>query len=203
MNLTNEMIARAKPILFNTEKVKAILDGRKTATRQLLKSQNRDAIDVVGVEDKSDSSVKLVCEYKDKTTYVLHNYAPYQVGDILYVQETWLPVCLKPIRCIYKADAEHGEDAGLSLKWRYPTCMPKEAARIFLRVTNISAKQLRTMWLDEFAAEGINTSCGIFATVAQFIDSWDGNIRKSVLDKYGWEANPWVWVIEFERLEAK
>ena len=81
--------------------------------------------------------------------------------------------------------------------------MPKEAARLFLRVTDVRVEQLRPMGFDELEAEGIDTTVGLFSATEQFADLWDRTVKKSDLNKYGWESNPWVWVIEFERISKE
>lgn len=99
--------------------------------------------------------------------------------------------------------------------------MPKEAARIWLRVVDVQLERLQDISNDEAIAEGaqgiecnhVNAdSCGctdcmstgwIEPPIVGFMQIWDGTIKKSELDLYGWEANPWVWVIEFERCDKE
>lgn len=208
-----------KPILFNTPMVRAILDGRKSCTRRI----NKDANDyVVPDMDFYDS---------DKRTYAVHNYAdkghtdklsiaertcPICPGDILYVRETWehfeccccegdehgncyrepqQSVLNKSCGCyMYRATDEIYGDA----RWHPSIHMPKEAARIWLKVTDVRVERLQDMTDDDAEAEG----CFDYTSTALgFPDVWDSTIKKSDLDRYGWDANPWVWVIEFERCE--
>ena len=76
--------------------------------------------------------------------------------------------------------------------------MPKEAARIWLKVTDVRVERLQDMTDDDAEAEG----CFDYTSTALgFPDVWDSTIKKSDIDRYGWDANPWVWVIEFERCE--
>ena len=85
--------------------------------------------------------------------------------------------------------------------------MPKEAARIWLKVTNVRVERLREISAESALAEGadkyIHTNGGLDEnmTITSFIGIWNSTIKKSGLDRYGWDANPWVWVIEFERCE--
>lgn len=210
-----------KPILFNTEMVRAILDGRKSCTRRI----NKDVNDyVVPDMDFYDS---------DKRTYAVHNYAdkehtdklsiaertcPICPGDILYVRETW---CKGIERYIYRADYSDREKfyqggKEIEVKWHPSIHMPKEAARIWLKVTDVRVERLQDITEDGCIAEGIYPSnCrGCNATFGcdvcpdegydefdKFMEIWDSTIKKSDLDRYGWNANPWVWVIEFERCE--
>ena len=81
--------------------------------------------------------------------------------------------------------------------------MPKEAARIWLRVTDVRVERLQDISGAELIKEGIDLyqSNYIKAAFDEFKMLWDADIKKSDLDRYGWSANPWVWVIEFERCE--
>ncbi len=99
------------------------------------------------------------------------------------------------------------------IKWQPSIHMPKEAARIFLRVTGVRVERLQDITLDDAIAEGCQGKfIGSGECVGagweilpedEFADLWDSTIKKSDLDKYGWDANPWVWVIEFERISKE
>lgn len=213
-----------KPILFNTEMVRAILDGRKSCTRRLVKPQPDEKHTYpLGFVTDSTEKKEVGCfgfgidEYGGSIQYAK---PPYQPGDILYVRETFY----EDVDCIlYKADNEkltgyrnmRGED--IVVKWRPSIHMPKEAARIWLRVTDVRVERLHEITEDGAKAEGINEewarswwhptyddpdSGGYPRYRDTFaLDLWNSTIKKSALDKYGWDANPWVWVIEFERCE--
>ena len=90
--------------------------------------------------------------------------------------------------------------------------MPKEAARIWLKVTDVRVERLQDITEDGAEAEGAMDNRGfihspeneydrIYTAREHFIGIWDRTIKKSDLDRYGWDANPYVWVIEFERCE--
>lgn len=217
-----------KPILFNTDMVRAILSGEKTQTRRLMKPQPTNPrwnnIGWLGWDDGHGYRMKSPCE----------------AGDILWVRETWSTTdkCgLYPnwptngIHYMYKAD-DPTCDAAKEARW-YPSIhMPKEAARIFLRVKEVRVECLQEMTEDDVSAEGadrfiqcpnehvtydsdgtledmcwntdcckmcdyIAKSCG--ELFGEFV--WNHTIPKNDLPKYGWNANPWVWVIEFEPCE--
>lgn len=149
--------------------------------------------------------------------------AMYQPGDILYVRETWhkyIKRVGKGESCHlaefygYKASIANSEDA--NEPWKSPACMPKEAARIWLKVTNVYVQRLQEITEDGCIAEGVYPSnCrGCNATfgcdtcpdegyneIDEFSEIWDSTVKKSDLDRYGWDANPWVFVYEFERCE--
>lgn len=191
-----------KPILFNTEMVRAILDGRKSCTRRLVKIQPKDNEYTV-VFTRKDVQIKT-----EKTTAK----SPYQVGDILYVRETWhkyIKRVGKGESCHleefygYKASVTNWEDA--NEPWRPSIHMPKEAARIWLRVTNVMVERLQDITSEQIHKEGVEVEEPYVLNGEEkryaFSRLWDSTIKKSDLDRYGWNASPWVWVIEFERCE--
>lgn len=206
-----------KQILFNTDMVKAILDGRKSCTRRIVKPQQ-----LVGLlPDKCKNGVpeeflkekklmfKPYCNMTDIELINTAYKAPYQRGDILYVRETW---CKGLERYIYRADYSDTEKfyrdgKEIEMKWHPSLHMPKDAARIFLRVTNVRVERLQDITVEDALAEGmdkyirLNGELDENSIITSFIGIWNSTIKKSDLDRYGWNANPWVWVIEFERCE--
>nr|UVM83626.1 MAG: ASCH domain protein [Bacteriophage sp.] len=199
-----------KPILFNTEMVRAILDGRKTCTRRVIKPQpqsrlcytyagshkgcigkwtypNRGAHEFWGEEYKLPENIK------DEELSKQWN-PPYHTDDILYARETWKKA---PNGYFYYEDWQRNDIADVT-KWKPSIYMPKDAARIWLKVTDVRVERLQDMTDDDAEAEG----CFDYTSTALgFFDVWDSTIKKSDLDRYGWNANPWVWVIKFERCE--
>lgn len=215
-----------KPILFNTEMVLAILDGRKTCTRRICKDANEYTVPDMEFYNA------------DRRTYAVHNFAdkeqmeqlstaertcPICPGDILYVRETWehFECCCcegdehgncyrepqqsalnKSCGCyMYRATDEIYGDA----RWHPSIHMPKEAARIWLKVTDVRVERLQDIDGKGCVKEGIEEEplkhVGEDFVKGMFHDLWDSTIKKSDIDRYGWDANPWVWVIEFERCE--
>ena len=79
------------------------------------------------------------------------------------------------------------------LKWHPSIHMPREAARIFLRVTDVRVERVQDIDDDGVVAEGLNIG-------DPFDELWDSTIKPADRALYGWDANPWVWVIEFERI---
>lgn len=202
-----------KPILFNTEMVRAILDGRKSCTRRLVKPQPDEKHTFpLGFVTDSTEKKEAGCfgfgidEYGGSIQYAKPPYGP---GDILYVRETW---CALPVNeaghmrghsvYYYKADGDLRPE-GWRGKWKPSIHMPKEAARIWLKVTDVRVKRLQKMWASDVPEEGIyfakpTTADGMLQT---FADLWNSTIKKTDLDRYGWDANPYVWVVSFERCE--
>lgn len=214
-----------KPILFNTEMVRAILDGRKTCTRRLVKPQpksklcytfagsdsntwgypNRTAHEIWGEE------FKLPNDITEEELSKRWN-PPYHTDDILYVREAWKKA---PNGYYYYEDWQRNDIADVT-KWKPSIHMPKEAARIWLEVTDVRVERLQKITNDEAVKEGIYVSnckdCNApfgcdtcpdegYDEIDEFAELWDSTIKKSHLDRYGWNVNPWVWVIKFERCE--
>lgn len=207
-----------KPILFNTEMVRAILDGRKTCTRRSVKGNiPNDAIwGYTGFTPKGYISCRGV--YADGYGEGFYKL-PYLPGDILYVRETW-GEGYEDGTYIYRADdklADHPMFRRSTKMLYHPSIhMPKEAARIWLKVTDVRVKRLQGITDEQAKREGIQyDECPTGFTWKQETDMhncyttpigamqalWNSTIKKSDLDRYGWVANPWVWVIEFERCE--
>ncbi len=243
-----------KPILFNTEMVKAIIDGRKTVTRRLIKPQYK-------------GKYYPIWEYPEKLIFEKSSFmdgwwqiwnekvgspytctkAPYQIGDTLYVRETWRPtigamhtMSRDGKRIVYTSDEhvgyeykahcfgvsdfyfpdgfkesedyEHMSEIISHGNWHPSIHMPKEAARIWLKVTDVRVERLQDITVEDFHKEGCEVKANIPSSgcegslsvktadysLERFIVMWDSTIKKHDVDRYGWDANPWVWVIEFE-----
>ena len=179
-----------KPILFNTEMVKAILDGRKTQTRRVMKPQAKCTVPrdcATCNEWRLDGKTSDACP----STCVTTPEPPCSVGDILWVRETWSEM---PYGYVYHADEGNPEGWDADDRWHPSIHMPKEAARIFLMVKDVRVERLRDMNDSDLANEG-------FSDWVRFLSLWNSTIKPADCDKYDWNANPWVWVIEFERCE--
>ncbi len=209
-------MSRVLPILFNTEMVRAILDGRKTCTRRLVSSRQFLGM----LPDKCKNAApdeflkgkrmmfKPYCDMTDAELIMTAYKAPYQPGDILYVRETWKKA---PNGYYYYEDWQKDDIADVT-KWKPSIHMPKEAARIWLKVTDVRVERLQDVTEDGAKAEGAidnrwfihspeNEYDRIHTARDHFIKIWNSTIKKSDIDRYGWDANPYVWVISFERCE--
>lgn len=202
-----------KPILFNSEMVRAILDGRKSCTRRLVKFFSGENPRWTGyIKDG-------LMLYNGKNEPCIRK-APYQPGDTLYVRETWKKA---PNGYYYYEDWQRGDIADIT-KWKPSIHMPKEAARIWLKVTNVRVERLQDMKPVDVINEGAYPDCWdclntygesgsqcCYGTEEQCSQCdevmmeweklWNSTIKKSDLDRYGWDANPYVWIIEFEWCE--
>jgi hypothetical protein len=214
-----------KPILFNTDMVRAILDGRKTCTRRVIKPQWEECPHCRYVHNEFlyDEFEKVI--YCARCGYPLDEdrAVPCQEEDILYVRETWerfecwncegdergncpkepkKSVLDKTCGCyMYRATDEISGDA----KWHPSIHMPKEAARIWLKVTDVRVERLQDITSEQICKEGVEVEEPHVLNGEEkryaFSILWDSTIKKSELDRYGWQANPWVWVISFTRCE--
>lgn len=193
-----------KPILFNTEMVRAILDGRKTCTRRICKDANEYTVPDMEFYNA------------DRRTYAVHNFVdkehmeqlstaertcPICTGDILYVRETWKEA---PKGYYYYEDWQKDDIADVT-KWKPSIHMPKEAARIWLKVTDVRVERLQDITSEQIGREGVEVEYPHVLNGEEkryaFSTLWNNTIKKSDIDRYGWDANPWVWVIEFERCD--
>lgn len=213
-----------KPILFNTEMVRANLDGHKTCTRRLVSPRQ-----FIGMlPDKCKNAApdeflkgkrmmfKPYCDMTDAELIMTAYKAPYEPGDILYVRETWKKA---PNGYYYYEDWQRNDIADVT-KWKPSIHMPKDAARIWLKVTDVRVERLQDITEDGAWQEGTDCwdeacyadngwhptfedpdSGGNCDIIAGFRKLWNSTIKKSDLDRNGWDASPWVWVIEFERCE--
>jgi hypothetical protein len=225
-----------KPILFSTEMVRAILDGRKTQTRRICKDipdhdfhWGLDRAPYMGnyklftkteprkwgwVTLENQWLYDLQTEVDSSRTYLIKS--PYQIGDILYVRETWCNINKPDVKpeYYYLADCLQPwvEDYDPSeWKWRPSIHMPKEAARIWLEVTEARPERLQEITEEDAIAEGIENLYGAWKDYIEegtwhtsprtsFSTLWDSIYKKQ---GHGWEVNDWLWVYEFKRLEAR
>ena len=224
-------MSRVLPILFNTEMVRAILDGRKTVTRRLVKPQPKSKLCYTfagsdcgtwGYPSKT-AHESWGEEYRLPDNITKEDFGkrwnpPYHTDDVLYVRETWSPIypdkeSNEVCGYIYKEDSleeydnryPDGEDYQWGGKWRPSIHMPKEAARIWLKVTDVRVERLQEITEEQIGREGVEVEYPHVLNGEEkryaFSTLWNSTVKKSDLDRYGWNANPWVWVIEFERCE--
>ncbi len=190
-------MSRVLPILFNTEMVRAILYGRKTVTRRLIKQNVKSILNSPFHEKHPEVPDKQIIEKRCKP--------PFERGDILYVRETWSEWTGG---YLYKAWNEPFPQPGRCavMKWSPSIHMPKAAARIFLKVKDVRVERLQDMTETDAMKEGLTEESLLeggekLPALCWFPRLWNSTIKKADLEKYGWNANPWVWVIEFERCE--
>ena len=198
-------MSRVLPILFNTEMVRAILDGRKTCTRRLVKPQPDEKLTFpLGFVTDSTEKKEVGCfgfGINEYGGFIQYAKLPYQPGDILYVRETWKKA---PNGYYYYEDWQKDDTADVT-KWKPSIHMPKEAARIWLKVTDVRVERLQEITSEQIGREGVEVEYPHVLNGEEkryaFLTLWNSTIKKSDIDRYGWDANPYVWVISFERCE--
>ena len=182
---------KERPIIFSTEMVRAILEGRKTQTRRVIKPQPQSAM-------------------LDFHKVNFAKYCPYgQVGDRLWVKETWWDDCALREKegykqddyLYYRADGEAIEqfECAYGFKWRSPLFMPRWASRIILEITGLRVEQLQDITEEDAVTEGLPSreQTGFDTARYRYHILWDSlNAKRG----YAWDSNPWVWVMEFKRL---
>ena len=201
--------------------VTAILKGTKTSTRRIIKPYPDENFSYpLGfiVDSTERNNIGKFGFGVNECGGTIHFVKPpYKQGDILYVKETWNEWTGG---YVYKAWPGPFPQAGAfqKMSWKPSIHMPKEAARIFLKVTDVRVERLRDITNEQAlkeGAEGIRcTHAGLGAygctdcmntgwiepPLLHFMDIWDDTIDKKQIGTYGWDANPWVWVIDFEQI---
>ena len=231
-----------KPIIMSTEDVRALLDGRKTMIRRVIKPRHGGDLEV---HSDIAGTPRLSERCGDRCRGLI---PPYEVGDALYVREAWRvgawndegSICvdykadgfarrewLKISDCdLYEelwqqssddareASASIGEDGNYTwlpgqspTRWRSPVTMPREAARLFLRVKDVRVERVQDITVDDAGREGFegfhhkNPMLGNLPEIVwNFKNEWDARNAKR---GYGWDSNPWTWVIEFEKCDPE
>lgn len=173
-------------LMFKAPLVRAILSGHKTQTRHILKNQQ---------------------------TYDLDNCPFGQPGDRIYVCEAfaWVPTACDSDEIVFAADYQDGSDKVAGVRYGSPFRMPKSAARIWLEITGVRVERLQSISEDDCWLEGIEETMACFDDASQCemakrlgccIDDAKP-VFALVWESTGgdWDANPWVWVIDFKRIE--
>ncbi len=186
---------KARPIIFNGEMVRALLDGRKTQTRRVIKPQPQLIMDA---EYEGYSMVPSI----DGVNELHSKQCPFGTpGDLLWVRESIRltsvmengePISDQPVW--YLADNEQSRYHHYYPYSRPAIHMPRWASRITLKITSVHAERMQDISFDDAVAEGINWLINEHP-VETFSKLWDSIYA----DKgYGWDKNPWVWVIKFD-----
>lgn len=205
---------KARPILFQGAMVRALLDGRKTQTRRICKSQpysnghGWDGNDIICHNDYLPPSAMLM-DAGGKAMYTTSNFegweseCPYgQPGDQLWVRETHRPIIGQTCGLIavdYKADPqekwERMRDQGGKSKWTPSIHMKREYSRIQLEIVSVRVELLNDCSEADAKAEGVDPA----TCVHEYYDGYS-KLWESINGAGSWAANPWVWVIEFKRV---
>lgn len=195
------------PILYSTDNVRAILDGRKTQTRRVIKPQPPEDAVVFAwfAPEIKEGKAPEGCWYEDKNGLKFHCKCPYgQIGDRLWVRETLFrhPYLDEAGYLADETPVFINQTIGDMAKWQWrkdilPSIfMPRWASRITLEITRLRVERLQDISEEEAEAEGIVIEKGDYYRTCKgkFHQLWDSlNAKRG----FGWETNPWVWVIEF------
>lgn len=190
-------------MIFNAEMVRALLDGRKTQTRRIIKdcTVGRDPISKFIKIGK-----KFIGCYPEDVPELIRECCPYGVpGDRIWVRETWAEAgASAPDLKLYRANyPEHvpsiyeNVPPAEEIRWTPSIHMPRTASRILLEITDVRVERLRSMSQGDARAEGVIAASGPMEAGLAFRELWD-----SIYGEESWKANPWVWVIEFKRVEG-
>ncbi|HIG8794989.1 TPA: hypothetical protein ACYEOW_001222 [Raoultella terrigena] len=202
---------KERGMIFNGEMVRALLDGRKTQTRRPIKWRQTRATEIAEREDGSkwpwSEDAENVCDYWHPCPFGA-------VGDRIWVRETWARynVDQDSHDMAYRATAPN--DWPKEGRWRPSIHMPRWASRILLEITNVGVQRLQDISSGDAVREGI---CQLPASGRYCVspgDQYFGGASHSAKEVYSWlwssiygedswNANPWVWVIEFKRCDCE
>ncbi|HFD2516111.1 TPA: hypothetical protein ACF22B_002918 [Klebsiella quasipneumoniae subsp. similipneumoniae] len=216
---------KERGMIFNGEMVRAILDGRKTQTRRIMKPQPKPSKSRPGDFWFSSKKLESMVHVSDLAPgnspiadyhlFIQEHCCPFgAVGDRIWVRETFSPVDdtqyggekWVDYRSTPKFEASHpaGWDCAPNdaeaLKWRPSIHMPRWASRILLEITNVRVERLQSITLGDICKE---VGCGLydFRPATHGFQAWE-ELWKSIYGAESWNTNPWVWVIEFKRVEG-
>ena len=214
---------KEKPILFSTAMVLAILEGRKTQTRRVIKNPiNERHIDrlladwpLSGLKELVDGVVSFEIQTDVDDSTVCKTKCPYgNVGDRLWVRETWAYLDLGPEDggYVYRA-SENGrawESTDDSFRWKPSIHMPRKACRLELEITDVRVERLHDISDADAIAEGIKPWKGEEGQFCNYLGhgyislppkSSFESLWHSINGKERWDANPWVWVVSFKPVQ--
>ena len=179
-----------RPMLFNTDMVRALLEGRKTETRRRVRAEQAAAVlsspaRAQNPDIPDHQFIEVLCD------------APCEAGDVLWVRETWTAV--PDGSYAYKASVECAD--AWKGTWSPSIHMPKEAARLFLRVAEVRVERLQEITPEGIHEEGAQGRNFQAPTRGASADLWDRTVKPADRPIYGWAADPWVWAIRFERVD--
>jgi len=175
---------KERPIIFSSDSVKAIMEGRKTQTRRVITGKF-----VIEDPKKVWDAQDLITENKDKIKYIRCPYG--KPGDRLWVRETW--IAPGPAHTpFYKA---YIPNVNIKIKWKSPIHMPRWASRITLEITDVRVERLQDITFHDLQAEAVGTQGELTKAMEEYIQIWDNlNSKRG----YPWSSNPWVWCLTFK-----
>jgi hypothetical protein len=217
-------MTKERPILFNGAMVRAILAGRKTQTRRAIKPQPADDIAPHVFPNAAVQGWRSSLRHAYGAT--TSHFCPFgQPGDRLWVRETWGLVPSSAYRASVGVDQtvnpaqphdaaiyrEGFDRASGGIRWRPSIHMPRWASRLTLTITDVRVERLQRISEADARAEGVSLANGLTSghlSSAEVASIGDSSLRRGYANLwnslnaargYGWDANPWVWVVSFER----
>lgn len=197
---------KERGMIFNGEMVRAILEGRKAQTRRIMKPQPEPC--PLGGHWWPSNVFKTMLHVENEMQNgeggwggLVGDACPFgDVGDRIWVRETFASGLCTKTTLAYRAthkreDLEEGWNE--TIKWTPAIHMPRWASRILLEITDVRVERLRSMSQDDARAEGVIAASGPMEAGLAFRELWD-----SIYGPESWRDNPWVWVIEFKRVEG-
>lgn len=220
MKLPFSQTVKERPILFNTEMVKAVLEGRKTQTRRVIKMRDGSLAEDEDISTWEDGGLDKVMDFTINYPYWKELKCPYgKPGYRLWVRETYVPN-------YFDINQEYGNNNGYKAdwtasaaevckepKWKPSIFMPRHASRILLEITDIRVERVQDITESEAIAEGVellnNSPFNQWKSYKEkgrfHLHAWQSfqSLWNSINEKrgFGWDVNPWVWVVEFKRIE--
>ena len=205
---------KSHPILFSTMMVQALLAGQKTQTRRLVKFPKSYSGGAIFKNGSDGLKYEVINDVRDKLLNRL--YPKWEVEDVLWVRETWRnggrPDIFPQYKYIYKADQSDSRQA--IIPWKPSIFMPKDACRLYLKITDIRVERLGDISEEDAIAEGVERhppnkfknylgkdySLGIGLNYAEesYQTLWDSIHGK---DAFINDKEKYVWVITFQRTE--
>ncbi len=214
-----------KPMIFTTENIRGIRDGRKTMTRRVIKPQpSEGGLEWCTAADGAFSAWQdplLLLDEHSEDGGPCQRVCPYGVpGDLLWVRETWCP-CLCQPKCVEHIAYRSSDQLPPESKWKPSIHMPRTLSRLTLRVSNVRVERVQDISHDDVVAEDVTCRAyregvplvdigakhspvdymkGHGLTVGHFAALWDAiNAKRG----YSWESDPYVWVIEWDKVWEK
>lgn len=216
---------KERPILFSAPMVRALLDGSKTQTRRVCKPANEHCLSyVVGpFEERADLGTS---QFGDEEGDLMFSCPYGKPGDHLWVRETHRPIFGQTCGLIgvdFRADLREkwerlGDQIGTPTKWVPSIHMRREYSRILLEITSIRVERLNACSESDAAAEGVKRAQRAISSAEAVPCFWDylrdrpeyrnardsyASLWESINGAGSWDANPWVWVVEFKWVTQK
>ena len=204
---------KCRPIIMGAESVRAILEGRKTQTRRVIKPQPSVSYHWSGDAYEEGGMVKAVLSSKPTIHFDYMPKCRWQVGDRLWVRETVFFETFhqqsdeelkrdgfNPNIGVWVYRADNHEYPTITANWTSPMFMPREASRITLKITDIRVERVQDISAKDAIAEGIPApyvARDEFEPISMYQKQWN---KLNAKRGYPWESNPWVWCIGFKRV---